>query len=125
MKSHEFIIDLKNSQNVFEAFNSVFSDELATYTWRIKSWDGLDDFLWGFIQGPFPEEPAPYGRDIEKYDIKIINSGHLANIPDNSHAQSIQQGLRDSFESMVRQRDKKVGPADLPVFKNSTLEIIS
>ena len=131
MKTIEFVIDLtdaKNEQDVFDKLNSVFREELKNYTWDIRSWDGLDDFLWGFIQGALPNDPVSYGSDVEKLEIKIINSKHLdkwrALLVKNAE-KSIYEALSDSFNFTMEERAKRLEPDDPPVFKNSTLEIIS
>src|SRR5262245_27384871 len=108
MKTHEFIIDLKNTSNeqdVFAAINDALREEIAYSKQTVKSWDGLDDCLWLFIQSPEPNEPAPYGRDVEKYEIKVINSAHLDNMQATmvkNAEKSIQEALRDSFALTMR-----------------------
>jgi hypothetical protein len=130
MKTREFIIDLKDAkseQDVFAAINDAFREEIEYSKQTVKSWVGLDDCLWLFIQSPEPGEPAPYGRDIEKYEIKVINSAHLNDVRSTiqSAEKSIREALRDSFALTMREREKRVEPNDISVFKNSTLEIIS
>ena len=128
----EFVIDLKDANNdrdVFDAFNIAFRDVFKHYSWRIHIWDALHDFLWGLIQGPEVDGlDSDFYRDVDEIYIKVINSHHLATVHADfvkSKNESVLEALQESFAHIMREQAKRTTPEDLPIFRNSKLEIVS
>lgn len=132
MNTIEHVIDLgtiTNEESLFEKFNEAFNEEIGRYSWKISSWSSLDDFLWGYIQGPITDSsPSSVGSEIEKIVIKIINSAHLAKVPAlliKNKDITILEALRESFEN-IRAGQVKVSSSENPqILLNSSIFIES
>ena len=127
----EFVVDLKDAKTeneVFQAFNEKFKDILKDYSWKISSWNAMNDFFWGLIQGPeVTDEPNPdFYKDLDEIVVKVINSRHLENVPTDPryNIRSTLQALQNAFDHIKEGQKERTTSDDLPIFRNSKLEIL-